>query len=168
MARAITKSFGSSLTTVSIKRIQDGVLIDDSYQFDGRKSKKAVQTALFKKLGTKNFMIVDYRVEDSDCEETYTMSAELFYSLSDVCAEGESYGHEFVTNTAKITLVDYLTMDGEKQFSFIGTSTESKIRKMIIDSTEDDNILITSIHVGEQRRYLHRDTFIENATRIMK
>lgn len=166
MARAITKTFGSKSVEITIRRIVNGELVTERYSFANCKSKRAAEMALRKQLKTDNFITVHTEVKDGGETTKYTMSADDFDFLSEYCQDGVTYGHDTVTVTMKETVAEYYTMnDTEPQeFTMVGVTTERKLRKMIADAIEDENILVGEIMVHDVRKYMSKDDFIAHAT----
>ena len=164
MARAITKVFGSSQTKAIVKYFNDGKIEEREFLFDGNKSERAIQALVFKKLNTRNFMLVSHGNIAGTEEATYTMSADDFMLFSNPCDDGVSYGHDTVTSTFKNTYATYYTSDMEEHtFFYVGVTTESKLRKAIIEEIKDSNILVGNIKVLEERRYMSKDKFMQYA-----
>lgn len=164
MARAITKVVENSKTNVTIKRFVDGYVKDEEFTFDGVKSERAIQALLFKRVKTRNFMVTSIEVVKGTNSATYTMDAETFVKYSNICENGVSYGHDTVTATFKNTKAQYMTSDFEMhEFTFVGQTTESKLRNAIIDECGDKNILVCNVEIVEERRYMSKTDFVEKA-----
>jgi hypothetical protein len=169
MARAITKSFGSTNVTLIIRRVvvENGQrqIVTESYTFEGTRSVAGAKAALTKQLKTSNFMVVDSSVESGSDIRKYTMDVDSFVALADMCEEDVSYGHDTITATIKVTQAGYITMDSmdEKTYTMVGTTTERKLRNAIAKEINDENILVTDIHIGEVRMWMTKDKFVKYA-----
>lgn len=164
MARAITKVVSSRNVEITIRRIDNGKMVTETYTINGR-SINAAKAALVKKLKTNNFMVVDSRVVDGGDETKYTMDAETFADLAELCEPNKVYGHDTITATFKVTVAEYYTMDSEEphEFTFVGTTTERKLRKAIADAIDDENILVAGTTVVVQKLWMSKETFIKYA-----
>jgi hypothetical protein len=166
MARAITKTFGSSKTKAVIKYFDNGEIKERTFELEGNKSERAISAHVFSKLKTRNFMLVSHENMESDNEETYSMSADSFIKHSQPCEDGKSYGHYTITSTFKKTIVTYYTADmTEHEYTFICVTTDSKLRNAIISDIEDSNILVGNKRIVEERRYMSKDDFMKYATK---
>lgn len=169
MARAITKSFGSTNVTLVIRRVveENGKrqIVTESYTFEGTRSVAGAKAALTKQLKTSNFMVVDSTVESGADVKKYTMDVDSFVSLAEMCDENTSYGHDTITATIKVTQAGYITMDSmeEKTYTMVGTTTERKLRNAIAKEINDENILVTNIQVGEVRMWMSKEKFVKYA-----
>ena len=164
MARAITKTFSSSKTKAVIKYFDNGEIKERTFEIDGNKSERAISAHVFSVLKTRNFMLVSHENVESDNETTYTISADSFMSHSEPCEEGKSYGHNTITATFKKTIVTYYTADmTEHEYTYIGVTTDSKLRNAIITRIGDSNILVGKKRIVEERRYMSKDDFIKYA-----
>lgn len=164
MARAISKTFGSSKTKAIVKYFDDGKIKEREFVIDGNKSERAINAYVFSKLKTRNFMLVSHENIEANDESTYTMSADDFYLFSNKCKDGVSYGHDTITSTFKNTYATYYTSDMEEHtYFYVGVTTESKLRKAIIEEIKDSNILVGNIRFVEERRYMSKDAFMEHA-----
>ena len=86
MARAITKNFSNSKTTVTVRVLTENGLEEKQVVLEGNKSERAARIQCEKILGTPNFMLVSREVtEDEQNSATYSMSAKLFVANADVC-----------------------------------------------------------------------------------
>ena len=164
MARAITKVVSSRNVEITIRRIDGGKMITETYVINGR-SINAAKAALVKQLKTNNFMVIDSCVVDGGDETKYTMDAETFADLAEICEPDKVYGHDTITATFKVTVAEYYTMNSEepKEFTYIGTTTERKLRKAIADVLDDDNILVGSTTVVVQKLWMAKETYIKYA-----
>ena len=169
MARAITKTFGSTNVTLTIRRVveENGQrqVVTESYTFEGTRSVAGAKAALTKQLKTSNFMVVDSSVESGSDIRKYTMDVDSFIALADMCEEDVSYGHDTVTATIKVTQAGYVTMDSveEQTYTMVGVTTERKLRNAIAKSINDENILVTDIQVGEVRMWMPKERFVKHA-----
>lgn len=167
MARAITKEFGSVNTRVNVMHIVDGAPKVETLEFEGKKSARALQAAIRAKLKTQNFMLQGEPEYTGGANARYTMDAVTFYSLSEECEMGESYGHDTITATFRVTHATYFDASGEHVFVMLGTTTENKLRKAIVDATQDNNILVLpNPEVYETRQYMPKEVFIAHATKV--
>lgn len=164
MARAITKVVSSRNVEITIRRIADGKMVTETYTINGR-SINAAKAALVKQLKTNNFMVVSSRVVEGGDETRYTMDAETFSDLAEICEPDKVYGHDTITATFKVTVAEYYTMDSmePKEFTYIGTTTERKLRKAIADVLDDDNILVAGTNVMVQKLWMPKETFVKYA-----
>lgn len=169
MARAITKSFGSTNVTLTIRRVieENGKrsIVTESYMFEGTRSVAGAKAALTKQLKTSNFMVVDSNVKSGSDIHKYTMDVDTFVTLADMCEEDVSYGHDTITATIKMTIASYITMNSmdEKTYAMVGTTTERKLRNAIAKEINDENILVTNIQVGETRMWMPKEKFVKYA-----
>ena len=166
MARNITKTFGTAQTVATVAYIKDGQMVTETMQFDGRKSQKAAQVAIRKMLNTTNFFISSLETVESENEETYTLDSDVFAANAEECADGGTYGREYVTSTVKATIYGVLSANGMEQFILSGTPATSRARNAIADSVGSDNFLITEQRIVESRMYMTREKFVELATRV--
>ena len=166
MARAITKTFGSSKTKAVIKYFDSGEIKERIFEIDGNKSERAISAYVFTKLKTRNFMLVSHENITGEDETTYTMSADSFVSHSEPCEDGKTYGHDTITATFKKTVVTYYTADmTEHQYTYVGVTTDSKLRNAIISRIGDSNILVGNKSIIEERRYMSKDDFMKYGTK---
>lgn len=166
MARAITKSFSNSKTTVIVRVLTENGLEEKQVVLDGNKSERAARIQCEKILGTPNFMVVSREVcEDEQNSATYSMSAELFVANADICEPDKSYGHDTVTATMKITEVAYYTLDSSepKKYYFSGVTTERKLRNAICEYEKTQNVIMLNPTVSDIRYWMSKDKFIELA-----
>ena len=165
MARAITKVFGSTTTSVIAKYMSDGKLTEKTFTANGKKSENAMRINIRKELGTTNFYMVPDTLaytEGGD-EKQYSMSSETFVAHAKECEDGVSYGREFVTATVKTS--DYLIFGdgGEQHIMLDGTPADSRARKGIADIIGSDNFIVISCEVAEKRLYMSKADFCELA-----
>ena len=166
MARAITKIFGSTTTSVIAKYMsEDGKITEKRFTANGKKSENAMKITVRKELGTTNFYMVPDSLtytEGSD-EKQYSMSADAFVAHAKPCEDGISYGREFVTATVKTTEYVIFGDGGEKHVILDGTPAESRARKSIADVIGSDNFMICGSSVAEMRLYMTKADFCELA-----
>lgn len=159
MAKNIVKIFGATTTTATVAHMSDGQLTETNFEFDGRKSLKAVQVALRKQLNTTNFFIKSLEYSESEEQKIVTMPLDVFLSHAKACEAGKQYPRTFVTVTVKFTTWDVMSAAGLQSVTYDGITTESRARKIITDTLGDSNFLITATRVTEQRMFMERDAF---------
>lgn len=169
--RSITKTFNNVVTIATIIRVVDAKPVVEQYQINGRKNANSAFAILSKQLKTQNIMVKSVEVIDGGEAETYTMDSERFYFESEPCVNGAVYGHDTVTVTFTVTYINYVTMDDLEDIhetTFVGTTTENKLLRYVRELENRDDILILESEKIREKRYMSRDAFIANGTKIEK
>ena len=171
MARAITKSLASSIVfgldaNKEFDMTDDGAIIPNvTVQCDGVPSETKALNLLAKKVGHRNVMVLNVQTD----ETKLSLSAAGFLMNSMVCKENEVYGHDFVTQTVKITVYNgFAVVDGKPQpfiGEWIGETTKAKVLKAERDARNSRNVVVTSMQVKEERRYMSRELYLKLAKR---
>lgn len=164
MAKSIVKIFGATSTLATVAHMSDGQLTETNFEFDGRKSLKAVQVALRKQLNTTNFFIKSLEYSESEEQRIITMPLDVFLANAQPCEAGVQYPRTYVTATIKFTAWDVMSAAGIQTVTYDGITTESRARKIITDTLGDSNFLITATRVQEVRMFMERDKFEELGT----
>lgn len=159
MAKNIVKIFGATSTVATVAHMSDGQLVETNFEFDGRKSLKAVQVALRKQLNSTNFFVKSLEYSESEEQKIISMPLDVFLSKAKPCESGVQYPRTYVTATVKFTTWDVMSAAGVQSVTYDGITTESRARKIITDTLGDSNFLITATRVTEQRMFMERDAF---------
>ena len=159
MAKNIVKIFGATSTVATVAHMQDGQLTETNFEFDGRKSLKAIQATLRKQLNTTNFFVKSLEYSESEEQRIITMPLDVFLANAKPCESGVQYPRTYVTATVKFTTWDVMSSAGIQSVTYDGITTESRARKIITDTLGDANFLITATRVSEQRMFMERDAF---------
>lgn len=168
--RTISKTFGSVETIVTAIVVEDAKPVVKQFTLKGRKNANSAAAILKKQLKTNNLMVKNVDVKDGGESVTYSIDAERFYYESSQCEEGETYGHDTVVVTFTLTFFDYVTMsdlENTRYGVFIGTTTENKLLRFAREfDGNDEDVLILKTSQGKAKRYMTREQFVENATRV--
>lgn len=169
--RTITKTFANVETVATIVRIVDGKPTIEQYKIAGRKNANSALAILTKQLKTQNIMVKSVEVHDGGEPRTYSMDAENFFFASKLCEDDTVYGHDTVVVTFTVTYFDYVTMDdleNPKTSSFVGTTTENKLLRYIRELENRTDIIIMNTQKYKEKRFMTRDEFIKNGTKVQK
>ena len=149
--------------TVSID--DEDIIYTDILTMRGRKSENACQINAEKTFKTKNVMVCKVTYEQS---AKLTLSASDFIKYSEVCVDGTSYGHEFVTAQFKVTILSVMYRDKNGMHTdtiyYDGETTDSKLLNFARETTKSKMCVVKSKVVATMQRYMTRALYEQLAT----
>ena len=168
MARTISKSIASATIYIldpskEFKTDENGMPVANVTMYlDGNPSENKARIAAQKFCGSKNVMVLNIDVD----ETKLSVSPDVFIAHSKVCADGATYGREYITQTFKVTYIDGFYMDERGMHTFAtaynGETTQSKLLNYV-RGTFGQNAVITLTTVIDERRYMARDDYMKLA-----
>ena len=115
---------------------------------------------------TKNVMILDIMTTTTNVQ----VSASDFIANSNVCQNGVSYGHEYITREFQVTVLDIMWIDKDGMHNatiyYDGKTTQNKLLNYARDYTKCQNTCILNSDVKNERRYMTNEKYASLAKEV--